>query len=440
MGREEVVLVDLFDSEYFRPNYYKESLKHVMNIAAEHFSTNIPFTYIMCFQDSPGVAKAPDILTNIHCLQELTNGFKIVSDSNMAAVLYSVKQDIDALGMSTIYFILPKQREKQMNIFLEFLFNDIYNITFKSFEIHQEKGNLKHITEEKHTDNFICYGDSRKIIERSIQMHLEMLPSLKGNVTILKSQLIPDKTFLHGFTTRAGGISFIPTLSSLNLFSSSRRRDPKIIVAENFRRLGKAAGFDPKTYVSVKVDHANKVWVMGKQEPDSYDGIVTNRKGITIAAPGADCIPMLFCDPVRKACGAAHSGWKGTLLGVAMATVNAMVCEYGCHTEDILVVLGPSVGPCCFKLSLEEATAFHDIDPQCVRQFDSPNPYVDIRRTTRILLERGGILPHNIQDDTVTDQSQNLTLCTSCYPNMFFSHVRDGLNFGTQIGFISIKE
>lgn len=47
---------------------------------------------------------------------------------------------------------------------------------------------------------------------------------------------------------------------------------------------------------------------MGKPQPDNYDGIVTNQQDVTIAAPGADCIPMLFADPVKKACGAAHSG------------------------------------------------------------------------------------------------------------------------------------
>ncbi|CAJ0936638.1 unnamed protein product [Ranitomeya imitator] len=134
------------------------------------------------------------------------------------------------------------------------------------------------------------------------------------------------------------------------------------------------------------------------------------------------------------------AGWKGTLLGVSMATVNAMISEYGSDVKDILVVLGPSVGPCCFTLTQEEAKAdFYDIDPYCVRQFESPNPYVDIRRATRILLERGGILPQNIQDDTIEDKSQNITLCTSCHPDTFFSHVRDGNNFGTQICFISIK-
>ncbi|PIO35874.1 hypothetical protein AB205_0015340 [Aquarana catesbeiana] len=66
-----------------------------------------------------------------------------------------------------------------------------------------------------------------------------------------------------------------------------------------------------------------------------------------------------------------------------MATVNTMVSEYQCDMKDILVVLGPSVGPCCFTLNQEEAKAFHDIDPQCVRQIESPRPYVDIRRATR---------------------------------------------------------
>ncbi|KYO24020.1 laccase domain-containing protein 1 [Alligator mississippiensis] len=229
-----------------------------------------------------------------------------------------------------------------------------------------------------------------ELIVNEIQTYLERLPSLKGELTILKSALIPGDIFLHGFTTRAGGISYIPTLSSFNLFSSPIRRDPKIVVRENLRRLASAAGFDPKTYHSVKVNHANDVWIMGKTEPKSYDGITTNQRGVTIAAPGADCIPVLFADPVKKACGAAHSGWRGTLMGVAMAT--------------------------------ESAKEFHQIDPKCVRSFDSPTPYIDIRRATRALLESGGILPQNIQDDSVADQNQNITFCTACHPDKFYSH------------------
>ena len=123
------------------------------------------------------------------------------------------------------------------------------------------------------------------------------------------------------------------------------------------------------------------------------------------------------------------------MLGVAMATVNAMVTEHGCSLEDIIVVLGPSVGPCCFTLPKELAKAFHNLDPECVRLFDSSDPYVDIRKATRILLEKGGIPAQNIQD-----QKQDLNLCTSCRPDKYFAHVRDGLNFGSQTGFVSIRE
>ncbi|KAL1765943.1 laccase domain-containing protein 1, partial [Sigmodon hispidus] len=83
----------------------------------------------------------------------------------------------------------------------------------------------------------------------------------------------------------------------------------------------------------------------------------------------------------------------------------------------------------------ESATSFHNLHPSCVRLFDPLNPYVDIWKATRILLERGGILPQNIQD-----QKEDLNHCTSCHPDLFFSHVRDGLNFRTQIGFISLRE
>lgn len=71
------------------------------------------------------------------------------------------------------------------------------------------------------------------------------------------------------------------------------------------------------------------------------------------------------------------------MLGVAMATVNAMVAEYDCSLEDVVVVLGPSVGACCFTLPRESAAVFHHLDPACVRLFDTPNPCVDIRKATR---------------------------------------------------------
>ncbi|XP_036687477.1 purine nucleoside phosphorylase LACC1 [Balaenoptera musculus] len=424
----EAVLIDLFGLKLNSQKNCHQTLLKTLNAVQYHHGAKAKFLCIMCCSNIS--------CDHDNCELETSNGlsaflreFETVSNPSMAASLYTIKQKIDEKNLSSIKVIVPVHRKTLMKAFIGQLFTDVYSFEFEDLQMTLKGGLLKQPTEIN-----IITAQELEAIQNEIETYLRSLPALKGELTIITSPLIPD-IFIHGFTTRTGGISYIPTLSSFNLFSSSKRRDPKAVVQENLRRLGNAAGFNVKKFYRVKIDHANDVWIMGRKEPESYDGITTNQRGVTIAALGADCIPIVFADPVKKACGVAHSGWRGTLLGVAMATVNAMIAEYGCSLEDIIVVLGPSVGPCCFTLPRESAKAFHNLDPRCVRLFGSPNPYVDIRKATRILLEQGGILPQNIQD-----QNQDLSLCTSCHPDKFFSHVRDGLNFGTQIGFISIRE
>ncbi|KFO96863.1 Laccase domain-containing protein 1 [Calypte anna] len=436
----EAVLIDLFSLPASLQSNIQGELCKKLETVEKCSSIPAPFVYVMCCQQQ-GCERNDEqefLLPALRDFQSLKKRLEVVHALTTAAALYTIKQSLDEKDLSTIKVILPALRKDLMKVYIDHLFTPVYKFEFEDLQVAADCKNLQ--IAEPQSEEQTLSTQAMALIQSEIQMYLESLPSLKGELTILRSPLIPDDIFLHGFTTRTGGISYIPTLSSCNLFSSSKRRDPQIVVKENLRRLAKAAGFNPETFHRVKTDHANAVCVLGKTEPESYDGIVTNQKGVTIAAPGADCIPVLFADPVRKACGAAHSGWKGTLLGVSMATVNAMVSEYGCNVKDILVVLGPSVGPCCYKLPQESAEEFHRIDPKCVRLFDSASPYIDIRRATRILLESGGILPENIQDDSVTDQKQNITFCTACHPDKFYSHFRDGTNFGTQIGFISIKD
>ncbi|XP_006884624.1 PREDICTED: laccase domain-containing protein 1 [Elephantulus edwardii] len=425
----EAVLIDLFCLKWNSQKNHQKLLK-ALDAVRYHRAANTKFFCIMCCNDigSENDGEHNCELEVNHELSALLREFETVSSASTVACLYTIKQKIDENNLSSIKVIVPVHRKTLMKAFIDQLFTDVYSFEFEDLQMALWGGLLKQPTGRNATTQDV------EEIQNEIKTYLRSLPSLRGELTIITSPLIPD-IFLHGFTTRAGGISYVPTLSSLNLFSSSKRRDPKAVVQENLRRLAHAAGFNAEKFYRIKTDHASDVWIMGRKEPESYDGIITNQRGVTIAALGADCLPIVFADPVKKACGVAHSGWKGTLLGVAMATVNAMVAEYGCSLEDIIVVLGPSVGSCCFTLPRESAKAFHNLDPKCVRLLDSPDPYIDISKATRVLLERGGILPQNIQD-----QNEELNLCTSCHPNKFFSHVRDGLNFGTQVGFISIKE
>lgn len=77
------------------------------------------------------------------------------------------------------------------------------------------------------------------------------------------------------------------------------------------------------------------------------------------------------------------SGWKGTLLGVAMATVKTMVTEFGCHVGSIVVVVGPSIGVCCFQLDQHQVLDFSRIHPDCVPDPESTRPHVNIRLANR---------------------------------------------------------
>ncbi|XP_003477514.1 purine nucleoside phosphorylase LACC1 isoform X1 [Cavia porcellus] len=424
----EAVLIDLFGLELDSQEKCHQTLRKTLNTVRHHHAGKAQFLCIICCSNMSCEWDSEHDNCKLETSNEFSaflNDFEIVSNPSMAASLYIVKQKIDEKNVRSIKVIVPVHRTTLMKAFIDQLFTEVYSFEFEDLQV--KDGLLKQSTE-------VITAPELEKIQDEIKMYLRSLPSLNGKLTVITSSLIPD-IFIHGFTTRAGGISYIPTLSSLNLFSSSKRRDPKMVVQENLRRLASTAGFNAEKFYRVKIDHANEVWIMGKKEPEFYDGITTNQKGVTIAALGADCIPIVFADPVKKACGVAHSGWKGTLLGVAMATVKAMISEYDCRLEDIIVVLGPSVGPCCFTLPKESADAFHNLHPACVRLFDSPDPYIDLRKATRILLEQGGILPQNIQD-----QNQDLNLCTSCHPEKFFSFVRDGLNFGTQIGFISIRD
>ncbi|XP_054471395.1 purine nucleoside phosphorylase LACC1 [Anoplopoma fimbria] len=342
--------------------------------------------------------------------------------------LYRFKQGLDRLGLSSVRVLTTPRRREQLVLLQQQLFTAAYTFHYRVHE---------------HTCPR-CAGPAPSLspaegagLEQQVSGFLQQLPALRGPVGSCRS-LRPSDCFGHGFSTRSGGISYIPTLSSLNLFHSRRRRDPPAVVQENRRRLGLHAGFHPQPLRLVKVDHGSHVWVVGRAEPESYDAMVTDQTGVVIAAPGADCMPILFADPVSKVIGAAHAGWKGTLMGVAMATVGTMVKEFGCRVSDIVVAVGPAVGGCCFTLDREQALDFYRVHQDCVPDPESTRPHVNIRLANRVLLQRGGVLPEHIHDDTETERS-SVTPCTSCHPEDFFSHTRDGLNFGTQLGFMWIR-
>lgn len=249
-------------------------------------------------------------------------------------------------------------------------------------------------------------------------------------IRLYTSDLIDPDVFVHGFPERTGGVSE-GARKSLNL--GYRWGDERAAVETNRRLLAEHVGFDIDELVVTKHVHGTRVWRVGEDLPDppEFDGLVSDRPGVILGAFAADCIPMIFADPIPRVCGAAHSGWRGTVAGVA-ANVVARMQELGARPERIRVALGPSIGPCCFEVGPEVVDEFRrrfgDVAGLVV--VGPRKDHIDLRVASRRVLEEAGVAAEHI-DATPP--------CTRCQPERFFSYRRDGREGGVHMGFIGVR-
>ena len=264
-----------------------------------------------------------------------------------------------------------------------------------------------------------------------------------GVVYVSFPLLDAEKGFVHGFSTRIGGVSE-GDLSSMNL-SFTRGDDPER-VKENYRRIAAAIGFDEKRLVLTHQTHTNHVRVVteadaGKgytKERDytDVDGLVTNVPNLVLATFYADCVPLFFIDPVHRAIGLSHSGWRGTVSDIAGVTVETMERAYGTRPEDLLVGIGPSICQDCYEVSedvIDEFRASYEekLWPQLYREKENGKYQLNLWEACRQNLLRTGVLPGRVE---VTD------LCTCCNPQLFFSHRASHGKRGNLAGFLMIRE
>ena len=256
------------------------------------------------------------------------------------------------------------------------------------------------------------------------------LPSPVDEIRLYRSRLIDESLFVHGFPERTGGVSQ-GLRRSLNM--GVRWGDDRAAVEENRRLVAEHAGFDIANLVAMRHVHGNAVWRVGEPVPDpaEFDGLVSDRPGAVLGAFAADCIPLVFADPVACVCGAAHAGWRGTLSGVATNVV-ARMSELGSEPAGVRVALGPSIGPCCFEVGPEVVEEFRAVYGDLAGMV-VPGPrrdHIDLRVAMRAGLERAGVQPAHIDSDPP---------CTMCQPERFFSYRRDGREGGMHMGFIGLR-
>ena len=115
------------------------------------------------------------------------------------------------------------------------------------------------------------------------------------------------------------------------------------------------------------------------------DGLVTDVPGVAVGITVADCVPLWVFDPVRKALGVFHAGREGTVAGIASRGVMAMGDRFGCLSEHLHCVIGPSAGPCCYEVSEEMARELSSLG------FPVSNRKLDLWESNRRQLAGAGV-------------------------------------------------
>ena len=243
---------------------------------------------------------------------------------------------------------------------------------------------------------------------------------------------------VHCFSTRFGGVSE-GALASLNL--GTHRGDQPENVRENYRILGDAVGFLPEQTVFTKQQHTAIVAAathvdcgtgLLRERGDVCDGLVTNEPGVALVCFAADCTPVLLYDPVARAIGAAHAGWRGTAAGIAARAVEVMQREFGSKPENIRAAIGPCIGECCFETDADVPEAMLAALGEEARRAIRPvgdKFYVNLKDLNALWLERAGLHRIDISCD-----------CTACQPQRFWSHRRVGNARGSLAAVIMLPE
>lgn len=246
---------------------------------------------------------------------------------------------------------------------------------------------------------------------------------------------------IHAVTTRAGGVSPAP-LDTLNM--SWARPDDPAHVLENRRRVCAALEISLDRIVQAGQIHNVGVRVVGAEDagrgagtratvlPPS-DGLVTDVPNLYLLACFADCVPLLFYDPRRPAVGVAHAGWRGTVLGMAAEMVQAFATHFGTPAAELRVVIGPSIGPCCYQVGPEVIGATRSALPgqgELFSHAQGDTAHLDLWQANRAFLLKAGVRPEHIETSG---------LCTMHHASDFFSHRASGGETGRFAAIIGLR-
>lgn len=281
---------------------------------------------------------------------------------------------------------------------------------------------------------------------KGIENKIGMVQQEKNGVEYLTFPAFSNTNLVeHLFSTRVGGVSE-GIFSTMNL--SFTRGDKEEAVLENYRRIAEVLGCRIQEFVCSDQTHTTNIRLVTSQDkgkgvltPKDYhdvDGLVTQEPGIVLVTFYADCVPLYFLDPVKKAIGLAHSGWKGTVHRMGAEMVHAMQETFGSRPEDILTAIGPSICQNCYEVSEDVAEQFMEAFKgstalaSILAKGEKKGKYqLNLSKANEQIFLESGICPEHISLSNI---------CTCCNPAVLFSHRATQGKRGNLAAFLTLRK
>ena len=247
------------------------------------------------------------------------------------------------------------------------------------------------------------------------------------------------KEIAHFCTDREGGAS-VGNYASMNMspFSGDQPEN----VAFNQSKLCDKLGISSERLIIPYQTHGTEIHEIDESfidlsKKEKYqalygtDALITRLPNICIGVTTADCVPILFFDPVRHVIAVAHAGWRGTCNRIGKKTIHSLIDNYQCNPADILVSIGPSISPDVYEIGKEVMDNFANegFDLSKIISHRSESIYLDLWKANKLSLESAGVKSEHIEISRI---------CTFTEHNRFFSARRLGLKSGRMLSGIML--
>ena len=221
---------------------------------------------------------------------------------------------------------------------------------------------------------------------------------------------------------------------------------------EDYKKICEELNLNYNNIVNTNQRHTDNIQIIDNKinidEPDfnmyeNTDGLITNKKGIVLSAINADCILLIFYDPIKRVIANVHSGWRGTLQRISVKTVEKMQKRCNCNPADIICCMSPSIRRDHFEVEEDVYKMFYNEFKELkyeeekiyecankINDLKNNKYYIDTILINRLILKNAGLKPENIIDSRI---------CSVCNKDIVHSYRVEGENYGLATQIITLK-